>query len=122
VNWRSFRLPEQILALISAAAVVVLFVTSAVDIHFFGIAQRVVAAFVLSWQLLASLGLSRARATESPSGQLRRPHRESDCSCEELGGAVRAVSRCGVVGALTWARCIGWRRSRDRLRRGSRAR
>jgi hypothetical protein len=68
VNGRPFRLPEQALALASAAAVVALFVTSAVDIHFFGIAQRVVAALVLAWQLLAAIGLSRAHATESPAG------------------------------------------------------
>jgi hypothetical protein len=68
VNQRSFRLPERTLALGSAAAVVALFVTSAIDIHFFGIAQRVVAAFVLSWQFLAALELPWANAEEPSSG------------------------------------------------------
>jgi hypothetical protein len=66
-RWRSFRRPARVLALGSLAAVVGLFVASGVDIHLFGIAQRIVAAFALMWQFLTALGLHAANAEKAPA-------------------------------------------------------
>jgi Protein of unknown function (DUF998) len=67
-RWRRFRYPAWGLALGSGAAAAALLVTGPVAVGYFGLAQRVVAAFVLAWQLLTATGLYRVGVERPPAG------------------------------------------------------